>query len=469
MKTLFLTVAFVCFSVAFSEKKCYIAINSGDCALCLSSYKYINKIDRKLNPILILSNVDYAAADYFVKEYLNINDIPYIIDDDQYKNLVIDKFSLQLKLYDDSTLVYQIPIKELSARIGDLNSFAMNNGNEINAFSIKNFDSINKQIQKRFFGRTNHFIFNEYLSLYSDLSRWFIHSDLKTNTTGSLRLTDSLLTSFIYSKTQIKETDPKRTYYKKAVEGLIEGKIYAFGYHHNSIYLFYHLIDYNKMESPQGLAKLNNTVSLKYGFHLVEININNGIYSISRKLDLSEDCKKPGFSFHSKFSIAEDHPAFFFKTSTNEKDAFEYILLAKDWKRKISEQRQPKLMSKFIGENIFINQFSFNYDKNLLINNQTNAFIKVHPLSLDDFVLTGGSILTYKNAMYFNVLNRQEQKHWVYKVDLTTLKVEILKTYYEMDTYGFYPMFYLEQATDLLYILDINDDKKFYIIDSIKL
>jgi len=413
---------------------------------------------------LILSKTDHSAAEYFVREYLKIKDISYIVDQDQYASLVQDKNNLQIKLYEDSGLIFQMPIKELSARIDELNRFAADTNT--GKFSFKNFNEINQNIKTKFFGNTDKFILKEYLALYSKLSGWLIYSNLKLNTMGSIRLTDSLMASIVYTPAQLKQIQSKREFYQQHIEGLMESKISAFAYFRDRIYLTFTMIDYDKMPAIEQVSE-DKPVYLVQQEYLIEMDVNGNKLSVLRIKNLKKDCEK--CEFQTRFSILDDEVALFFKTKEGKNEIYQYYHLMHEWNKRISMQKQTSMMSPYILENIFMNQYTHNYDRNILIDNKTGVYIKMHPSQMSDNILTGSSIFINKEFAFYNVLNRIENKHWIYRVNLSTKQVDVIRSYTELNTQPFGPMFYFEEASGKLHIIDINDDKNFYIIESIQL
>ncbi|MBL7836360.1 MAG: hypothetical protein JNM67_02480 [Bacteroidetes bacterium] len=454
-----------------AEKKCLIAISSADCHLCKVSYQFINKINRKLNPKIVLSNVDKASAEYFVKEYLKITDIPWVIDDAAYCELLTKDLSLQIKLFDDSILLFQFPVKELSNKLDLLNSFASintkkNGDKTIQPFTKNTLTEFNRLISKKFFGQTRRFILGEYLTLHSSLTNWVVFGDLTLNFVDSIHLSDSFLFHITYNAEERKKSEDKRAFYLQEIVNLPEVQINGVAYFKGKLYICFYILDYQLMKSKDELLKSGNEAVLIHNQYLLEIDLSNSIHKVNRLLNLTKEHKS--LSADIRFSISENQPALFFKSTSNSNIEYSYILLNKEWTLIPSLQLAKERMAKSFAENLFYNEFCLNYDQNVLIDNSLKQSVKVNNGSLDLGILTGGGLFSYNNKVYINVLYRKEEKHWIYRVDMVNRKVDVIRDYKEANAYQFYPIIYFEQSTNTIFILDINDEKCIYIVDSFK-
>lgn len=463
MKALLLIILISFSQKAYSERICLIAVSTNDCSVCQVSYNYINKINRNLNPKIILSSKDSISANYFIREYLHIKDIEYIIDDSKYNSLIKDKFSLQIQLFDDSKIIFQLPIKDLSFRINELNGYVNKNNyftskdyhTNDTIFSTKVLDSIYFVLKKRFVGTTQRFIVKDEIVFYSELTRWIICSNLRTGKTINLRLEDSLL----YDKLGIIFDNKKRKFYKDNVENLAETQITSFCYYEDKLYLALNVIDYSKMKSEKDLTPTNNEVELIFMKFIAKYDISEGKLTLVKKLDLTDENLK--YDIRYGFSIYNDKPVLYLKKSLNKKDSFYAIDLSANWSLKNIKQSRTDLMSEHILENVFYNHITYNYDSYTLINNSTGKYKKLFPETmLTTLKLSGGSILINGDDLFMSVLNRGNKKHMIYRISLTSGSVSQLKELIEPNIYDFYPFFYLDNHTNKLRVFDIDDDFK---------
>lgn len=449
--------------VAYSQKRCYIAINSSDCYVCQNSYNYISRIDRRLNPLLVLSISDSSSAEYFVKEHLKINDIDYIIDDVKYKSLVKDLFSLQICLFDSSKLLFQMPIKELSSRINELNTFANPSTKIVENNELK-LDSINWIISKKFWGATSHFIIKDELVLYNELTRWVICANLKLNNSIGFKLEDSTL----YESLKINHDNNKRSYYLSNVEGLNETYITSYCYYSEKLYLVIAALDYEKMKSGAEVTASNNEAELIHRVYIAKYGIVDGAIKLEDKLDITEDFNNN--EVRHGFSVFNNKPVLYMKIKINSVDSYYCISLENNWEKTYSKQSKPNLMSEHILENVFFNAITYNYDNYTIINNESGKHKKIIPgTMLTTFMLSGGSLFVHNNNLYLNVLNRAAKTLYIYKVNLETAKLDIIKSLKEQDNYSFYPIFYHNKVDNKILVLDINNDKMLFVVCEIEL
>ena len=94
-----------------------------DCMTCIRSYEYISNIDPRLNPIIILDQLDTLTANYFLNDYLKLKNIPYEIDHKKYAALKDQYDQVKLNYSKDGQVKLEFIVKELPDKIDLLNSF----------------------------------------------------------------------------------------------------------------------------------------------------------------------------------------------------------------------------------------------------------------------------------------------------------------------------------------------------------
>lgn len=453
----------------FSNTVCYIAVNTGDCSLCLNSYQYISKIDKKLNPIIVFSESDKENVDFFLNEYLQITNIEYVVDESKYNELVENRFNLMTKLYYDSTLLIKFPTKELSNKIDQLNNYnklLLNKSIKSNSF---NLTSLSFYYKKYLFGPSQRYLINNYLSLYNELTRTTVFTNLKDNKAYKYKLNDSFIYSNCYTNIQIQEAKKNRDFYKKSIEKLTESHVLSFGYYKNKFYLVCDVIDYKSLKSQEYVDKNpNEEISLVYDYFLIEFNVKDSQFAKNRIQKITEEDSK--YDFRMGFSIAENRPALFFKDKDKNSN-YAYYLLDTTWNKRNSLQKQPNLMSKYILESVFVNNYTFSYDKYNLINNVNGNYLKViegdYDVNLN--IVAGGSVLVVKNYVYIPILDRSKKTNTIYKINVTNKEIIKIKELTELNKFNFFPFLYHDNILNLVYIIDVNDEKDFYIVDKINL
>ncbi len=356
--------------------------------------------------------------------------------------------------------------------------FAQVKGPEQALFYKKNIDPVNALIQKKLVGHTDKFYIEEHIAIYSEMSQWLIYADFKTGSAHSVRLTDSFLYALIFSKEQVEEIEsqmilhkakldeyhPKRFGYSDA-----ETQLQGFCYDGGHIYLMYSLTNFYGMKTLVSPAKKNSDAVFFHQEYLVELHINDSAISKGRIWDMSAETEK--FRYHFNFSIVDDQPALYLKTTIKDKVQYEYILLNREWKKNSSVQVQPTMMAELISDNTFYNEYTLNRQLNLIINNKTGKRLKITQ-GTGKYGIWSSNLLPYKNNVYISVVNRTENTLYIYKVDLSSGKSDMVNNYKlakEFNMFGIGADFYIDQATNTLYILNINIEKQFYIVDSIKL
>lgn len=470
LSKLFLIILF-CFQInASAQFECYIAISSKDCGVCQLSYTFINKIDNTLNPVVVLAKSDSAIAEYYVREYLDVKKFKLVIDDLLFYKLTSGPFNHQIELFYNKQKIFNLPVKELSSRINELNSYVTYPERfdmKTEPFSQNQLNAFNSDIRNKFFVDFRRTIWKENLVLYSDVTRWLSCLNLGNGTFVSLRMTDSILMDAAYGFEGLSKVKVQRDFYIENIPGLTESKINSFCFADGKLYLDYRVLDYQNMKSEKEILSSGNEAVLIYRNILAEADINTGGFRVIRSMDISDDY----FNYRIGFSQVGGMPAWVYKKESNEnEDSFYYLGLTKEWKLKSFNQKRPELLSKYLIENLFIDEFTYNYDQYILINNHTGKYVKIHPghMSLNG-LLTGGSLFVDSQFIYFNALRRSTKDHYIHRLNISNAKLEVLKTLKEQDDFSFYPVFYHDISSGKLFVLDISNKKELVIVDQITL
>jgi len=338
-------------------------------------------------------------------------------------------------------------------------------------FSSKSLDTLNSLIKGRFAGDIHSFIYNEYLSLYAETSQYLTYSNLKTHQTSGLRLDDSLLFALIFTKEQLTEIEEKMVLHKKDIDAYRpvapekhpESQLESFCYDGKHIYLKYALMQFYGMKTLQSPAKTNKEAVYYYEYYLVELPISDGLISKGRIWNMKNEKGATG----SRFDIMENQIAMYFKTTVDKHEQYEYIILNKAWDKKLSVQLFPGMLSEWISENIFYNEFVLNTSQNILINNDTRQKMKTHQ-GTEQLQVRSTACIQGAGNLYVRVYKHTEKTSEIHQVNLTKKENKVLTTFKDQDFYRFIPILYFEKETGILYVLDINDLKQLYIVDFIK-
>ncbi len=451
-----------------AQKKCLIAVNTKDCQICLSAYKFVNKIDKSLNPYLILDNVDSSLAHYFVLEFLKVKNIPYEINKDKY-NKLFSMGQVYLEYSENDEVLYKFKVKELAEKIEDLNNFALPKDSQINFFSQKNLDLINDSINKnKFFGTNGFFTCGEYYSIYSSLTKNILVSNLKSKVTKSFCLSDSLLLSFIYPNNSLDSIlKSKRLFYLTDVGEIMESQLTSYAYYNDRLYIKFSLIDYAKMKTKIELLKSNNEVELAYRQFWIELGIVKTSLVPKRVVEIPIGDNAIRYACY--FSVIDEKPALHCKKITNDNPKYYYTLLNQNYSLVEQPQVKSNYMCKIFEGNIFFHQYTYNLVKNILIDNNTSKSLKISKFGNDTAVFC--DIKKYGDNVYLSIMNMISKTLLIYKINNYSNEFKLINSYSNMDTDFYFSSFYLESSRNLLHIIGVTSNKKgkLNLIDSIPL
>jgi hypothetical protein len=336
----------------------------------------------------------------------------------------------------------------------------------------QDIEKLNELVGKRVVGSVDDFLVQDNLAMYAGQSHYLIYADFKAHTSASVRLTDSFLYSLVYNKEQVAEIEAAIELHKEVLDldkrpGHEATDVGAFAFYNNRIYLLYSVINFYGMKKQD--SKIVTRAQAKsvffYEKFLVELKVTSEGLLVERTRQISNE-DNTGWGF----DIVDDVPALFFKSKVGDKDLYEYIKLPGEWKRQVSEQAFPDMMSVLMPENHFYNQYTLNHNLNILINNSLKKRLKI-ATGTQKVGIWSASMAINKNIVYVIVFNNSQKEMSLYKVDLENGKSTLLNTYKCAKEYNRYSIkcLYVDRTTNLLYLLDINDDKQLIIVDAVKL
>ena len=187
-----------------AEKYCYIAISSNDCRSCLVVIPKINKISPKLNPKIIL-NIDSSEAQFLVREYFKIENVPYELDKLKFEKLTekgsISNFEYFTELIIDGKRKMHFPTKNLDQFLDSLNSYA----DTPDLIPDIGLNKINSFVSKKYFGSLTTRIYGSDYSILSSLNNKICFGNFKSKSANEILINDSILLNEIY-KSRLTDT-----------------------------------------------------------------------------------------------------------------------------------------------------------------------------------------------------------------------------------------------------------------------
>lgn len=338
---------------------------------------------------------------------------------------------------------------------------------EAKPFSAASLKDINSVLKPYFHGVSNRFIFQEYLAVYSDFSKWLLCSDLKKNTIKKIQLNDSFLLTCILGSNQVKKLESKRTFYANRFElRWSETVVKEFAFSGEHIYLYVSAVDFNKLPKQEEVLRSGVDPEVHHGNYIIELKEKDSVWSTNRILRTDEKYPKESFG---RFSIIDNSLCLFKKNRLNAVDHYSYIQMASDWVSVPSQQKQKQLLSVYIMECYFMNNLTFNYDTYTLINNTDGETYKIINGTMDSENVFTNESEQIGDKVFFCLYYNKDDKIKILELDLTTKKPKLLKTFDIDKGFNFLPVFYYERSLKKLHLLDMNKDRQMYILNTIQI
>jgi hypothetical protein len=465
MKNILIIFSFLFHINASSQLRCEMAVNPNDCHACKLAYKYINQLDSSIEKQIYMGDVDTRTANFFLNNYLKLNEIPNEIDDAKYNALKKDYKTL-MKLYDGDSLISEFMMQDLPDHIDKINNLAKANTQKPTDWFLKN---INDTIKDNFYGMFRYYRIADEFIFYSALSSKIFTFNAQTGNANQYTIDDQFIFKSISKRFKYgNDFLSNRKFYQETLPEELgaESSISSYAYHNGKVYMVFTFLGYDRMLNQKELAKNNNVVELRYNFFVAEFIEKNNQLELTRLKQISEG------SFDEKslslnISTYDDRPTLVFKKH-KDSNQFYYYQLDSNFRVKNLKLNNVAFLEKYIGANVYVNQYAMYKYSNVMIDNSKNKTMRLSPylsdsIYLDDFVEYNGDVY-----LLMDKWNSKEKTLYIYRINFEKQTLEILKKYEKIAKSNFTATLILDKKNSRLKIINMKNDK-FNLLDDINL
>lgn len=459
MKTIFAFILYISSFNLNSQVITYMAVNTNDCSLCLTSYKSIALIDKKLNPTLVFENLDSSTILYFKNDFLK-TEIPFIKDSLLYTTLLDEFGQSQFTVKVNNEIKFKCLSKYMPEHLNQINSIA-------NSFDLKFLEKLNDSLKGKLIGYKDIHQFEEQLSIYSEISNKLMLVDITKNSISSIQFNDSMMYELILKNERSKpEVKSKRLFYRKDLLSLIdEFRLLSHFYYKNRLYLYVSVMDYERMMSKEELQANDNVAWPKSKQFILECENANGKLNIINQFELDKKNKSHGYNY--TFWIVNNKPALFYSLNKETEVYDKYIdLSSKKWDNLRIFKRRELMFRVFSGNTIY-NQYAYNRLTNVLIDDSLNVALKFSKYGYDTVMFY--DIKHNDSIVYLTLLDVVKQVLFVYKVDTKAKKFDIIKTYDKLSPKNHFFFSYIDVFTKKMYVIGLKEPNTTYLLGEISL
>jgi len=459
-------ILFFSLSISFalnSQIRCEIGVNPNDCTNCKPSYRLINYIDSTLNPKIYIGNVDERTANFFVRKYLNISNVPSEINVGKYEGLTSNMRPM-VKVFDGDSLIMEFETRQLPDYIDRLNG--LKNG-KLRIFDIsKSVIILNDTCFNNLLGYYRFRNFNNQLSIYTEVTKNLMTFDFNTGESNVFNLIDTfyfnqIRTKFKFSKQYIKN---RNFYVKELKEQLPDGGLLDWLFLNNKLYLTFIVNKYDAMLSQKQLFNNNNEVKLSYNYYVGEFSILGNQIKLDN-IKLFSESNFDEYKTDIKISILNNHPILLFKEK-NDSIKMKAYMLDSGFKVFNYPIINTQFLHKQLYANTFINQFTtFNYN-NYLFDQKKNKFVRLSSFTNDS--IYNVDFIEHNDEVFILMNQFKRNMGYIYKVNFNTKSIETIRTYKNYESRTFDGCLVLDKEKNLLHVINMNNEK-FKLLDSINL
>lgn len=456
-----------------AEKNCYIAISSNDCRSCLVVIPKINKISPKLNPKIIL-NIDSSEAQFLVRDYFKIEQVPYILDNVKFENLTekgsISNFEYFTELIIDGKRKMYFPTKNLDQFLDSLNSYA----DTPDLTPDIGLNKINTIVSKKYFGSLSTRIYGSDFSILSSLNNKICFGNFKSKSANEILINDSILLNEIY-KSRLSDT----TFLSKvkgyntmlSENGYLNSNIYFqdHAYSNKNLFVYLSWLNWDSLPSIKSTYETGE-LKLRFKRYLLKVeSINNKYVFHVLKSWETEMEEKMKTELRMQFSCFDSVPVWIYRDVKIDGRKYYYIDLNsnKEFQLNVSNGSE---MRKYLLENFFIKDAVLTYDYKLL-NNNTKTVLNVYNYNKADDNLRPdiGSITRVGkyNFIIFHPLMDGKTYTRLVIIEAKTNRVVKVNNYNFEINKNFLTNFYYDSSSNLLHIISMDQKKHIYIATSI--